>query len=82
MEMVFEAGRKKLSAPRGEEKRQQKVRIAPAPQRRILILPLAINLCFLQVMAGTTGLEPATSAVTGSLGSVTNRKPKDTDGSL
>jgi len=28
-------------------------------------LPLAINLCFSGYMAGTTGLEPATSAVTG-----------------
>ena len=36
------------------------------PQRRFLIMPLAINhLLSLGFMAGTTGLEPATSAVTG-----------------
>jgi hypothetical protein len=50
MEMVFEAGREKLSAPSKED-------LDFATCHKPFV--------FLGFMAGTTGLEPATSAVTG-----------------
>jgi hypothetical protein len=44
MEMVFEAGRKKLSAPSTDAKRKlKKVRIAPAPSKEVHDLLLAIK---------------------------------------
>ena len=53
MEMVFEAGRKKLSAP------------SSAPSKEDLDFATCHKpFVFFRFMAGTTGLEPATSAVT------------------
>jgi hypothetical protein len=69
--MVLEAGKKVLPAPsKGAKGQRKKVRIAPAPSSAPLKEDLDFATChkpfiFLGFMAGTTGLEPATSAVTG-----------------
>jgi hypothetical protein len=72
MTMILEAGEKKrLSAPRQHPRwvrrhKQKKVRTAPAPSKEDLDFATYHKLfIFLECMAGTTGLEPATSAVTG-----------------
>ena len=70
-EMVFGAGKKALSAPytgtgvRAAKKAPEPLEPSPAPSEL-----LEVSLChkpflFVGIMAGTTGLEPATSAVTG-----------------
>jgi len=66
MTMVLEADKKKAPSPlsTGAKGRRKRCGSLQHPQRRVLILPLAINF-FFRFMAGTTGLEPATSAVTG-----------------
>jgi hypothetical protein len=71
MTMVLEAGKKQaLSAPsKGAKAETKKVRIAPAPSSAPSKEDLDFATChkpfvFLGFMAGTTGLEPATSAVT------------------
>ena len=71
MQMVLEAGKKSFQHPRGvRNHKRKKVRIAPAPLSAPLEVPLNLATChktfvFLGFMAGTKGLEPSTSAVTG-----------------
>ena len=72
MQMVLEAGSRKLSSPSRTGQSRK-----PTPREKVLILsaPSSVDLerllrhkpfCFCwALVAGTTGLEPATSAVTG-----------------
>jgi hypothetical protein len=82
MEMVFERGGRNFhphQRPRGAEKRATKKALRPlAPSLAPLEVILDFATChkpfiFFKFMPGTTGLEPATSAVTGRKKAVTYR---------
>jgi hypothetical protein len=83
MEMVFEAGKAQNSAPSPTPSRKETPLLPGSKKGAEIVqhprgLQILLSLChkpfiFIWFMAGTTGLEPATSAVTVSGKRVTNR---------